>query len=209
MPLPKRFYDSIDTIPKEIKSFEDCNWMLPDNSRMLDNGRPHGLIWMQPAEAEYLCNLVRMRPAGSNIVEIGRCEGGSTILMGAAKGQDSDLVSLDIDPVDDDQLKGIIEHLGLRFVHLLVADSTKYPAHAVQRIGLLLIDGGHSHECIRGDFSNWEPHVIPGGLIAFHDVNPDGKGRGPWDVYNEILESRPDDFVVHSRIKTLAVLEKK
>jgi len=37
-------------------------------------------------------------------------------------------------------------------------------------IRLLFIDGEHSYESVRGDFDAWVPFVVPGGLVALHDV---------------------------------------
>ena len=38
-------------------------------------------------------------------------------------------------------------------------------------IRLLFIDADHSYEAIRNDFIKWQQYVIPGGLIALHDVD--------------------------------------
>ncbi len=37
-------------------------------------------------------------------------------------------------------------------------------------IRLLFIDGDHSYEASKKDFEAWSPHVVPKGLIAFHDI---------------------------------------
>jgi MMP 1-O-methyltransferase len=42
-------------------------------------------------------------------------------------------------------------------------------------IGLLWIDGDHTAEGVRRDFSSWEPFLRPDAVVAFHDVHdPDG-----------------------------------
>jgi len=41
-------------------------------------------------------------------------------------------------------------------------------------IRLLFIDGDHSYEGVARDFIAWERHVVPGGVVALHDV-------GVWD----------------------------
>lgn len=38
-------------------------------------------------------------------------------------------------------------------------------------IGMLFIDGDHSYEGCKGDYEAFASHVIPGGLIVFHDYN--------------------------------------
>jgi Methyltransferase domain len=34
----------------------------------------------------------------------------------------------------------------------------------------LFIDGDHSYEAVRRDFEGWSGHVVPEGLVAFHDA---------------------------------------
>ncbi|SFM74862.1 class I SAM-dependent methyltransferase [Thermodesulforhabdus norvegica] len=54
-------------------------------------------------------------------------------------------------------------------------------------IGLLFIDGDHRYESVKRDFQYWEPHVLLGGLIVFHDAT-DPK-CGPFRLIREIMES--------------------
>jgi predicted O-methyltransferase YrrM len=44
--------------------------------------------------------------------------------------------------------------------------ASRYPGRAIR---MLLIDADHSYEGVSGDFETWAPHVVPGGLIVFHD----------------------------------------
>ncbi len=45
-------------------------------------------------------------------------------------------------------------------------------------LGLLFIDGGHSDEPVTRDYEGWAPHLVPGGVLIFHDVYPDpSEGR--------------------------------
>jgi hypothetical protein len=38
-------------------------------------------------------------------------------------------------------------------------------------VGLLFVDADHSYEGIVRDLQAWTPHLAPGALVAFHDVN--------------------------------------
>ncbi|MFO7709268.1 MAG: class I SAM-dependent methyltransferase [Desulfobacterales bacterium] len=75
-------------------------------------------------------------------------------------------------------------------------------------VSLLFIDGGHAFDTVLGDYRAWSPHLIPGGLLAFHDVFPDPSqgGQAPYQVYRHALES--GDFTEHSAIKSLSVLQR-
>ncbi len=37
-------------------------------------------------------------------------------------------------------------------------------------VGLLFIDGDHRYHAVKQDFECWEPHVLPGGIVAFDDA---------------------------------------
>jgi hypothetical protein len=47
----------------------------------------------------------------------------------------------------------------------------------------LWIDGAHEYEYVLQDLEIWEPHVIDGGIIAFHDSTM----PGPWKVIEDHL----------------------
>lgn len=51
-------------------------------------------------------------------------------------------------------------------------------------IRLLFIDGDHSYEASKQDFEAWSPHVVPGGVIALHDV---GDWEGVTRFYQELM----------------------
>ena len=56
-------------------------------------------------------------------------------------------------------------------------------------IRLLFIDADHSYQASRLDFELWSPHVVQGGLIAFHDI---GYWDGVTQFYKELLETNPE-----------------
>ena len=58
-------------------------------------------------------------------------------------------------------------------------------------LSCLFIDGGHGMEPALADYRGWSVHVMPGGLMAIHDVFPDPKdgGRPPFEVYRLALAS--------------------
>ncbi|MFC3999659.1 class I SAM-dependent methyltransferase [Nocardiopsis sediminis] len=58
-------------------------------------------------------------------------------------------------------------------------------------LGMVFIDGGHTDEAAQADYASWSPHVVPGGVLAIHDVFPDPAdgGRPPYDIYRRALGS--------------------
>ena len=61
-------------------------------------------------------------------------------------------------------------------------------------LDLLHIDGLHTYEAIREDFTNWYPKVKPGGIILFHDVMAKIKDFGAWKYFEELEQEYEDVF---------------
>ncbi|MEL6664238.1 MAG: class I SAM-dependent methyltransferase, partial [Pseudomonadota bacterium] len=58
-------------------------------------------------------------------------------------------------------------------------------------LSMIFIDGGHTMEHALNDFRGWSPHLMPGGILAIHDVFPDPAdgGRPPFEIYQRALAS--------------------
>jgi len=73
-------------------------------------------------------------------------------------------------------------------------------------LGLVFIDGGHGYETVMTDYECWYPHLLPGGLLVFHDIflNPAEGGQAPYEVYKLALAS--GHFEELQMTKTLGAL---
>jgi predicted O-methyltransferase YrrM len=74
----------------------------------------------------------------------------------------------------------------------VVGDSPVVAAWWATPLAFLFIDGGHGEEPARRDYEGWTAHVVPGGLLAIHDVFPDPAdgGRPPYEqIYLPALRS--------------------
>jgi MMP 1-O-methyltransferase len=76
-------------------------------------------------------------------------------------------------------------------------------------LAFVFIDGGHSFEAAMKDYNLWHKHLMPGGLLAIHDVfaNPEDGGRPPFEIYTLAKESGL--YKESPMIESLALLEKK
>lgn len=76
-------------------------------------------------------------------------------------------------------------------------------------LGLVFIDGGHSYETVATDYQCWHPHLLPGGLLVFHDIflDPTEGGQAPCEVYKQALASGL--FEELPMINTLGVLRRQ
>jgi GT2 family glycosyltransferase len=61
-------------------------------------------------------------------------------------------------------------------------------------IDLLHIDGGHTYEEVKHDFTNWLPKLSNRGIILFHDVTERENDFGVWRLWQEIA-SKGRSFV--------------
>jgi MMP 1-O-methyltransferase len=75
-------------------------------------------------------------------------------------------------------------------------------------LSLVFIDGGHSLEPATADYRGWAPHVMPGGVLAIHDVfpNPADGGQAPFAIYGLALASGM--FEEALSVKSLRVLRR-
>ena len=71
-------------------------------------------------------------------------------------------------------------------------------------IRLLFIDGDHSYEASKKDFETWSPHVVPEGLIAFHDIEG---WPGVTRYYHELMAQ--GEFECLLEMKSLRVVRRR
>ena len=84
-----------------------------------------------------------------------------------------------------------IEEAGLEeTVVAVVGSSPAVGRHWTTPLGLLFVDGGHGEVPAHLDYETWAPKVVPGGLLAIHDVFPDPAdgGRPPYEIYLRALD---------------------
>ena len=155
---------SFASIPdRPQRNFEDLDWLLRSNPAN------KGLLLMQFDEAAFLFRLVRSLPA-AQILEIGRCYGGSAFLFAVAGDHHSMITSIDVAPQNDQLLQIALQRSGLAHkVQLLVGDSGQ-AATIMDFCDLIFVDGDHSYNGVRQDYEHWRKAVKPGGYLAFHNA---------------------------------------
>lgn len=85
-----------------------------------------------------------------------------------------------------------IEDAGLEDVVVaVIADSPTVARHWATPLGLCFVDGGHAYDVALADYEAWAPHVVPGGLLVFHDVfeDPAEGGQAPLLVWQAAVDS--------------------
>lgn len=91
----------------------------------------------------------------------------------------------------------------------LVAPSSTVARDWQSQLAMVFIDGGHSMAAAQADFDGWASKVMPGGILAIHDVfpNPADGGRPPFEIYQQALAS--NRFVDFGLTRSLAVLQRR
>jgi predicted O-methyltransferase YrrM len=136
--------------------------------------------WLLEREANWLFSAARALANGTNIVEIGSFKGRSTCCLAAGcRGSQKRVFAIDafdggVDLPNVNTLPDFsqnLERCGLSpYVKTVMALSGQVAQTWCQPIHLLFIDGSHAYEDVLADFDGFFPHVVPGGLVAFHDV---------------------------------------
>lgn len=149
-------------MPETLSDFGDLTclfWPTPLN---------RGLLRQDMDEAWALYKTVHSipRPRG---VEIGRYHGASTVLLALTVGPEGRLLSIDIEPRNDESLRAVLRRYGLENrVELMVADANDVEID--HPLDFVFIDGDHRYEGARRDHNRWGRLVRPGGYVIHHDM---------------------------------------
>ena len=147
--------------------FEDLTWLFTCDSRN------RGIIRQGFDEAALLWKTVRA--TGGNILEVGRNQAGSTVLLAAA-APGREIYSIDIKAKAHPACaKFLARPENKARVHQLVADSRKTLPGMI--FGFEFIDGDHSFDGVLADvIAHW--NALEGqGLAVFHDAVPNQNFR--------------------------------
>ena len=163
------------------------------------------------AEAKRLYELAKS--CGGTIVEIGSWKGKSTVCLalGSMAGSKGKVFAVDPHQGTYDSFSGQYTALNTEpmfrenikraqaddIVTPLVMKSEEAAKKWTDPISLLWIDGAHDYENVNLDFTLWEPHLIPGGVICFHDTLY-CLGH-PWRTYHGIKKVVIDNIFKSSK----------
>jgi predicted O-methyltransferase YrrM len=189
--------------------------------------------FMPEGEGLALHRLARERLPHGPVLEVGTYCGKSAVYLGAAarevggtvftvdhhRGSEENQAGWehhDSSLVDDETglmdtlptFRRTIERAGLEdHVVAVVGPSLVVSAHWRTPLSLLFVDGGHGQQPATDDYEGWAPWVMPGGLLAIHDVFPDpGEGgRPPYEIY---LRALAGGFEEREAVGSLRVLRR-
>jgi len=180
--------------------------------------------WFQREEIRLLYRTVRDARGPGDIAEIGSWKGRSTIVMARAlreAGERSCRIWA-IDPhLGSEEREGMVRSEGPTFpvfqrnlrnagvddlvepLVMMSVEGARVLADKGVRLRLVFIDGAHDEESVREDIRAFLPLMRAGGLVAFHDCDPEGgMFPGVWKAFQSELADRVE-LVAHT--KTLCV----
>ncbi|MGN6606803.1 MAG: class I SAM-dependent methyltransferase [Jatrophihabitans sp.] len=73
-------------------------------------------------------------------------------------------------------------------------------------LSFLFLDGNHTEDVAQHDYAGFARHVVPGGVLAVHDVFPDPRdgGQPPWHVVQRAVSSGAFvEVSVHGSLRVL------
>ncbi len=167
-------------------------------------------------EGQQLFEWARQVSPIGPLLEIGSYCGRSTIWLGqAAKAYDTVVFALDHHRGSEEHQPGESHHdealvdttgrfdsfgefrrniaaAGLEDTVIpIVASSETVGLYWQGGLGMVFVDGGHSLDAALADYRTWAPHVLPGGILAIHDVFPDPAdgGQAPFAIWQLATQS--------------------
>lgn len=150
--------------------------------------------YLLPGQEYWLFQAAYSLPGAANIVEIGSFKGRSTCCLAfGCRGTKKRVFAVDVfggneyaelAPAYLHEFQTNVERCGVtQHVQPVIGASHQIARTWNQPIHLLFIDGSHEHEDVLADFKGFFPHVVPGGIVAFHDVCDEWPG--PLRVWKE------------------------
>lgn len=124
--------------------------------------------WCTPEEGDALCEAATNLDSNGWAVDIGTYQGKSAIAMAMGGIFVTTIDSRPVEHMTDTMRACNVE------LSFYTADSRQVGTRWEAAIDMLYIDGWHDSENVRADYAAWAPHVVPGGLIWFHDAHGAG-----------------------------------
>lgn len=121
-----------------------------------------------PDEVLALAEAAGSVPKDGVIVDIGLHEGRTAIAL--ALGSDPSVAVYGIDIERFPKYLSNVEKFELQDRLFRIIKKSHLCAKTwTLPINMIFIDGDHSYEAVRKDIKGWMPHVVKGGVVAFHD----------------------------------------
>jgi MMP 1-O-methyltransferase len=143
--------------------------------------------WLSRAESRYLYDAASRLKNKGVVVEIGSFKGKSTAYIGNGAKKSGIKKFYCVDPhIGDERLRvtrfgnynsfeEFTENCRISKVDDIVIPIVDFSENAIktfnEKIEFIFIDGDHLYDAVKLDFELWNPKLINGGIVCFHDIN--------------------------------------
>ena len=191
-PLPRRIFLKLRRILRELPRAEREFQRVRGQISSVEG-------FLQPDEERWLFKGARSLPDSANLVEVGSYRGRSTCCLAfGCRGTQKRIYA--VDTFDGklwesqyrtvfEEFKQNIDRCGLSsFVEPVKGLSSEVAKNWSKPIHFLFVDGSHVYDDVMADFTGFFPHVVSGGVVAFHDVHE--TKPGVLRAWNETFKHR-------------------
>ncbi|HEU5034631.1 MAG TPA: class I SAM-dependent methyltransferase [Mycobacteriales bacterium] len=187
--------------PDEAAALYDAAWATARRGPLLEVGTYCG------KSATYLGAAARAR--GGHVVTVDHHRGSEENQPGW-EWHDPELVDRAVAAMDTlPFFRRTMHAAGLEDVVVAVVGRSRTVASLWSTpLAMLFIDGGHSAEHCIDDYAGWTPHLMPGGVLAIHDVFPDPADGGQAPYEHIYLPALRDGCTEVRHVGSLRVLLK-
>lgn len=172
----------------------------------------------QHTEAEHRA-LEKFARGRRSIVEIGVAEGASAIALRDAMDPEGTLYLVDPFHLSRVPILNFLRRAAHRAVSAADGPNVVWIesfSHDAARgwdrpVDCLLVDGDHLEEAVEQDWNDWVPHVVKGGVVAFHDARlfPNGWTsplHGPVRFVERKFRNAPCEWKILEEVDSLVVV---
>lgn len=167
-----------------------------------DLAKESGMLSVE--EVLLIQKYVKTLPANPVIVNIGAGTGTSVLSVLEVR-KDAFVFSVDknVEPRERDALNRA-DKLKMNRVWRVLGDSSRVGKYWPYGIDMCFVDGAHHDSAVIADIEAWKPHVLPGGIMFFHDYkHPNIPSMVP------IVDSMMDDWTRLGEARYLVVFANK
>jgi len=157
-----------------------------------------------------------------SLVEIGVAEGASAIALRTAMNPQGTLYLIDPFHLSRVPMLNFLRRAARRVVSTKggprIVWIEEFSHEAVsgwdRHIDFLLIDGDHREEAVQQDWNDWSAHVIPNGVVAFHDARlfPGGwtsEDYGSVRFVDRTFRKASSDWAILDEVDSLVIAGRK
>lgn len=202
---------SLSSVPPLLRTIDNISDSASP-AEVVDISLSCPAIQSQQIRSEFLelAKLVKQQNC-KYVMEIGTFRGGTLFVFSQLAAPGATMISLDFHMSFFGKVYGALQKPLLRkFVRngkslFMVRENSHLPQTLDtirdilqgHELDFLFIDGDHSYEGVREDFTMYSPLVREGGLIAFHDIADSGGSREVHRLWTELTPNYQHEEFIH------------